>query len=499
MSKRRSGILLHITSLPSPYGIGDFGATAYKFVDFLAETRQSLWQILPLNPTCSVYGNSPYSSYSAFAGNHIMISLDLLAQDGLLTKSDIGGHMTFHDDRVDYESVTAYKEKALRTAYKNIHRKLGKDFEFERFCNENAHWLEDYAVFVVLKEYFQGIIWSDWPEDLRNRKESVLRDWKEKLKDRILMEKFFQYLFFKQWFALKKYCNSKHIQIIGDIPIYVTYDSADVWAKPEIFKLNEARMPTFVAGVPPDYFSKTGQLWGNPVYNWNILKETGYSWWLRRIEDNLKLFDIVRLDHFRGFVSYWEVPSDEKTAINGMWVDAPVKDFFDTLYKHFPSLPIIAEDLGIITPDVREIMEMFGIPGMKVLLFAFGDDLPINPYTLHNHIKHSIVYTGTHDNNTIKGWFKNEVSSADRKRIHDYLGREISEDTIHREIIRLAMMSVANMVVIPMQDILGLGEKSRMNLPATSKNNWTWRLLPEQITPALIKELTETTVIYGRT
>ncbi|CAG0939139.1 partial 4-alpha-glucanotransferase, partial [Candidatus Brocadiaceae bacterium] len=464
MNKRRCGILLHITSLPSPYGIGDFGATAYKFVDFLAETRQSLWQILPLNQTCTVYGNSPYSSYSAFAGNHLMISPDFLVQEGILSKSDIDGHTIFPNERVDYKIVTDYKERILRVAYKNIHRKLGKDFEFERFCNENAYWLDDYALFIGLKEHFHGVAWSDWPEDLRNRKDEVIKDWKEKMNDRILMEKFFQFLFFKQWFSLKKYCNSKNIQIIGDIPIYVTYDSADVWAKPEIFKLDNAKKPMLVAGVPPDYFSATGQLWGNPVYDWDILKETGYSWWLRRIEYNLKRYDIIRLDHFRGFVSYWEIQAGEKTAVNGRWVTTPVKDFFDTLYRHFPSLPIIAEDLGEeIPPEVREIMSIFGIPGMKVLLYAFGEDLPTNPFIPHNYTKCCVVYTGTHDNNTTKGWYKKETSPNDRNRIQQYLGREVTEDNIHREFIRLAMMSVANMVVLPMQDILGLGEESRMN------------------------------------
>ncbi len=498
MNKRRCGILLHITSLPSSHGIGDFGAAAYKFVDFLIETKQSLWQILPLNQTSTVYGNSPYSSYSAFAGNHNMISLDLLMQDGLLTKSDIESHTAFPKDRVNYNNVTAYKENALRVAYRNIHNKLAQNFEFESFCNENIYWLDDYALFVALKEHFQGVIWSDWPEDLRYRKDEVMKDWKQKLNERIIMEKFFQFLFFKQWFSLKKYCNSKNIQIIGDIPIYVTYDSADVWANPEIFKLDNAKKPTFVAGVPPDYFSATGQLWGNPVYKWDMLKETGYLWWLRRIEFNLKLFDVVRLDHFRGFVSYWEVPATEKTAVNGRWVNAPVKDFFDTLYRHFPSLPIIAEDLGEeITPEVREIMSIFGIPGMKVLLYAFGEDLPTNPFIPHNYTKYCVVYTGTHDNNTTKGWYKKEISPKDRDRIQQYLGREVTEDNIHRELIRLAMMSVANMVLIPMQDILGLGEESRMNFPATSENNWAWKLLPEQITPTLIKELTEATVLYG--
>ncbi|MCF6154376.1 MAG: 4-alpha-glucanotransferase [Candidatus Brocadia sp.] len=499
MNRRRSGILLHITSLPSPHGVGDFGDTAYKFVDFLAETRQCLWQVLPLNPTRTVYGNSPYSSYSAFAGNHLMISLDLLVRDGILLKSDIEGSVTFPRDRVEYKTVTEYKENILRIAYKHIHRKLEKDFEFEEFCNENKYWLDDYTLFITLKEHFHGVSWSDWPEDLKYRKEEVVRSWKEKLKERILMEKFYQFLFFKQWYSLKKYCNSKNIQIIGDIPIYVTYDSAEVWAKPEIFKLDNAQKPLFVAGVPPDYFSATGQLWGNPVYNWDVLKETGFSWWLKRIEFNLKLYDIVRLDHFRGFVSYWEVPAGEKTAVNGKWVNAPVKDFFDLLYRHFPSLPIIAEDLGEeITPEVREIMSIFGIPGMKVLQYAFGKDLPTSPFIPHNYTTSCVVYSGTHDNNTTKGWYKKELSHEDRDRIQKYLGREVTEDNIHHHLIRLAMMSVANMVVIPMQDILGHGEESRMNFPATSENNWKWRLLPEQITPAQIQELSEATMIYGR-
>lgn len=498
MDRRKSGILLHITSLPSPHGIGDFGSHAYQFVDFLAESKQCLWQILPLNPTSTAYGNSPYSSYSAFAGNHIMINPELLIEDSLLSKSDLEGHTAFPPDKVNYEAVTVFKENILRKAYKNFQARLPNEFEYKRYCEENAYWLDDYALFITLKEHFRGVAWCDWPSDLRYRKEAVLRDWKVKFRERIGMERFFQYIFFKQWFSLKKHCNSKNIQIIGDIPIYVTFDSADVWAKPEIFKLDDKKNPRFVAGVPPDYFSATGQLWGNPVYDWNTLKATGYSWWMKRMEYNLKLFDIVRLDHFRGFVSYWEIPAGEETAINGKWEDVPVKDFFTTLFKHFPTLPVIAEDLGTITPDVRDIMNLFELQGMKILLFAFGEDLPTNPYIPHNHIRYCVVYTGTHDNNTIKGWYNKEVSPEEQKRICRYLGREVSGDDIHREIIRLAMMSVANMVIMPMQDVLGLGEESRMNFPSTARNNWAWRLLKEQITPALTKEITEITEIYGR-
>lgn len=498
MKRRKSGILLHITSLPSPYGIGDLGHSAYRFADLLADSRQCLWQILPLNPTSTAYGNSPYSSYSAFAGNHILISPDLLMEDGLVLKSDLNAYMPSPNDRVDYESVTAFKENILRIACKNCLSGKGNSFEFERFCRGNAYWLDDYSLFVALKEEFHGIIWSDWPEDIRYRRDAAVREWKAKLQERIVLENFFQYVFFKQWSFLKRYCNEKNVQIIGDIPIYVIYDSADVWAGPEIFKLNDAKTPLSVAGVPPDYFSATGQLWGNPVYRWDALKDTGYSWWLKRMEHNLRLYDMVRLDHFRGFVAYWEVPANEKTAIHGKWVEAPAKDFFHTLFRHFPNPPIIAEDLGIITPDVREIMDIFELPGMKILLFAFTDDMPDNPYIPHNHKEHCVVYTGTHDNTTIKGWYRREAGPEEKKRICNYIGREISEGEIHREIIRLAMMSVANMVVIPMQDVLGLGEESRMNIPAIAGNNWAWRLLPEQLTPSLMEELAEMTVIYGR-
>jgi 4-alpha-glucanotransferase len=325
-----------------------------------------------------------------------------------------------------------------------------------------------------------------------------MKEMSEDLKDIILREKFLQYIFFNQWYSLRTYCDSINVKIFGDIPIYVNYDSADVWANPEIFNLDIERKPAFVSGVPPDYFSVTGQLWGHPVYKWDVLKKSGYAWWIKRIEHNLKLFDLFRLDHFRGFVGYWEVPADEKTAINGKWVKAPAEDFFKTVLKQFPHISIVAEDLGIITPDVKEVMKKFGFPGMKVLLFAFNGDPRTNPYTPHNHIKHCVLYTGTHDNNTIRGWFKRELDPEGKKRLYEYLGREVTDKTVHHEIIRLAMMSVADMVIIPMQDILGLGEKDRMNLPSTTSGNWEWRLTPEQITPSLVKRLSEMTMIYGR-
>lgn len=498
MNKRGSGILLHITSLPSPYGIGDFGPDAYRFVDFLSASGQGFWQILPLNPTSVVLGNSPYSSYSAFAGNHILISPDILIEDGLLLMSDIKAHVSIPAGRVDYRAVAEFKEKILLRAYDNFRKKPGLKDEFEDFCRNNSFWLDDYTLFVALKEKFNGIAWSGWPDDLKHRKDKTLKSWNKTLNDRISMEKFFQYIFFRQWSALKGYCNEKNIKIIGDIPIYVIFDSSDVWANPEMFKLDREMRPMFVAGVPPDYYSKTGQLWGNPVYRWDVLKESGYSWWLKRIGQNVRLYDVVRLDHFRGFVAYWEVSAGSETAASGRWVEAPAGDFFKIVCGSFPGIPIIAEDLGIITPDVDEIKDLFGFPGMKLLMFAFGDDLPLNPYIPHNYSRNCVVYTGTHDNNTVKGWFESETSPEDRERLFKYLGREVSADIIHIELMRLAMMSVANLAIIPMQDILGLGHESRMNLPATSKRNWEWRMMKEQITPELIKQLSGMTELYGR-
>jgi 4-alpha-glucanotransferase len=498
MQKRSSGILLHITSLPSPYGIGDFGSEAYKFADFLAVTHQRFWQILPLNLTCTAYGNSPYSSFSAFAGSHLMISPERMVKDGFLSKADIQSSPEFHERTVDYTAVTKYKEKLFRLAYKKNIDNLTNHNDFQKFCNENSHWLNDFSLFISLKKHFKGAEWGHWPDELRDRQESAIKEWTEKLRDQILHEKFLQYLFFSQWYSLKNYCDSINIKILGDIPIYVNYDSSDVWAHPDIFSLDRDKRPVFVSGVPPDYFSATGQLWGHPVYNWDVLKKSGYAWWIKRIEHNLKLFHMFRLDHFRGFVGYWEVPAGEKTAINGKWVKAPAEDFFKTLLKVFPHISIIAEDLGVITPDVKEIMKKFGFPGMKVLLFAFSEDLPTNPYALHNHINSCVVYTGTHDNNTIKGWFKRELDHEGKKRLSEYLGREVSDKTVHWEIIRLAMMSVADMAIIPMQDILGLGESDRMNLPASTSGNWEWRLAPDQISPSLIKKLSDITRIHGR-
>jgi len=497
LNQRGSGILLHFTSLPSPFGIGDFGPWAYRFADFLAETKQSYWQCLPINPTDIEYGNSPYHSMSAFACNPLLISPELLIQEGLLTKADLEPLPSFSRERVDFDLVVSYKDRLRCSAYDRFKRE-GANGEYRSFCSQQVSWLDDFALFVALKEEFKGRPWNEWPDNLRDREPEALFRAGERLREKIQEQKFLQYLFFRQWSSLKKYCTERGIKIIGDVPIYVVHDSADVWMHPNLFNLDHEKRPLTVAGVPPDYFSKTGQLWGNPVYRWEALKSTGYEWWTKRIAHNLNMFDVVRVDHFRGFMAYWEVPAKEKTAVNGKWVKAPGMDFFSRLSAVFPDLPIIAEDLGTITPDVWATMEHFGFPGMKVLLFGFDESLPRNAYAPHNHTKNAVVYTGTHDNNTAMAWFEKEAGEEDRARLSLYVGKEINVENVHRELIRLAMMSVADTAILSMQDLLGLGEWARMNRPAQEKGNWRWRLMPEQLTNQLAHKLLEMTELYGR-
>ena len=498
MKSRSSGVLLHITSLPSPHGVGDMGPEAYRFVDFLSGAAQRFWQILPLNPTGTYLGNAPYTSYSAFAGNPLLISLEMLQSDGLLESSDLEISPPFSADHCDYSGSIDYKGRLLRKAFENFKNASHLREAFEHFCAENGDWLEDYASFVALKDRFEESAWYDWPKEYRDRDQTAMHLVKTELADRIVMAKFFQYLFFKQWFSLKEHCRNKNIKIIGDIPIYTSIDSSDVWSAPQMYKLNEEKQPLFVAGAPPDYFSETGQRWGNPVYRWDYFRETGYEWWIKRIGHNLKLYDFMRLDHFRGFVAYWEIPAEDDTAVNGKWVQAPAMEFFETLMKRFPGLPLIAEDLGLITADVKNVMEHFRFPGMKVLLFAFGPDLPTNPYAPHNYARNCVVYTGTHDNNTVRGWFQHEASAEDKQRFFDYTGREMPEDEIHWEWIRMAMASVANVAIIPMQDLLGAGQEARMNHPSRSEGNWTWRVRADQITDDLRDRLRHLTWLYNR-
>ncbi len=475
---RVAGILLHITSLPSPFGIGELGPTAYQFVDFLYASEQKLWQVLPLNPTCVEHGNSPYFSISLFAGNPLLISPELLCKDGLLSEKDLEGCQV-QGDKVDYPTAWSIKENILEKAYRNF----SENGEYRNFLEENAYWLEDFCRFKVLKDKYRKP-WNVWES------ESI-----KGLEDKIKKEKFLQFVFFKQWKALKAYANSKGIKIMGDLPIYPAFDSSDVWSNKDLFKLDEHNSPYVVAGVPPDYFSKEGQLWGNPVYNWERLKEEGFSWWIRRIRHNLRLFDLLRLDHFRGFVAYYEVPASEKTAVRGRWVSAPAEEFFTKLREEFPDFPFVAEDLGLITKDVEEIRDRFGFPGMKVLVFAFESEN--HPYMPHNHNKNSFVYTSTHDNMPVRGWYLQELDPSSKERLFRYLGRELSEEDVSYALIRLAYMSVSKACIVPMQDLLNLGQDARMNTPGKKEGNWEWRLkdMPDDELSFKLKELCLT---YGR-
>ena len=489
MNERASGILLHITSLPSKYGIGDLGPSSYEFVDFLHEARQKYWQVLPLNPTEMTYGNSPYSCPSSFAGNPMLLSPELLINDGYLSKSDLPALPEFPIDCLDFKLASSYKIGLLKTAFESNLTGIARHSDFRKFCLKNKHWLDDYCLYTSIKSGSNFGTWQKFPPDLRDRNGQSLKDWQEKEEHFILYNKFVQYIFFKQWYLLKKYSNDNGIKIIGDIPYYVNYDSSDVWANQDIFKLDENKNPEYVSGVPPDYFSETGQLWGNPVYNWDKLKETEYSWWIKRIGHNLSMFDKLRLDHFRGFVSYWEVNAGETTALNGKWADLNAESFFDTLFSRFDKSKFIAEDLGLITEDVKEIIRHYELPGMKILLFAFGNDYPYGDYLPTNFNNNCFVYTGTHDNNTVLGWWSEEAEDAERNRVSEYLGKEINENNVNWELIELAMKSRANNVIIPMQDILSLGASARMNTPSTTSGNWTWKLKSIDFLSAIIEKL----------
>jgi 4-alpha-glucanotransferase len=490
MTGREGGVLLHVTSLPSPFGIGDLGPEAFRFVDFLARARQKCWQVLPLMPTDTAFGNSPYHSPSAFAFSPLLVSPEELVRDGLLEADDLASAPAGRTDRVDYERVTAWKIPLLERAAEAF---LARPEEpgFRTFCAEHAGWLEDYAAFTAFKAHFGGRPWTTWTPAIRDREPAAMAALASALGREIEKEKARQYLFYRQWTALRDRCREHGVRIIGDMPIYVDHDSADVWAGPGLFQLDERKAPVAVAGVPPDYFSATGQLWGNPLYRWDILKARKFDWWVRRMEHNLRLFDLVRVDHFRGLVGYWEVPAGERTAANGRWVEAPAADLFKRLRRAFRPLPIIAEDLGVITPDVREVMDRFGFPGMKVLLFAFGDDDADHPYRPHTYDRNCVVYTGTHDNNTSRGWFEIDARPEERDRLARYLGRAVGASTVASELVRLAVMSRAGLAVIPAQDLLGLGAEARMNKPATIGGNWEWRLEPGALDGALAGRLAE--------
>jgi 4-alpha-glucanotransferase len=500
MKKRSSGILMHITSLPSAYGIGDLGPTAYQFADFLEEAGQRHWQILPLNPVDEGNGYSPYSSLSAFAGNPLLISPDVLCHEGYVEENDLENKYYFRDASVDYILVKAYKDYLFDVAYGNFKKRLmgNKKHEYENFCSTHSYWLDDYALFVAIKQQFEGKSWKEWTEGLRKREHQALEIAKMELQESIDKEKFLQFIFFEQWFALKNYCKMRNIGFIGDMPFYVSYDSSDVWSFTKYFNLDEKGDPVTVSGVPPDYFSSTGQLWGTPIFKWDLLRDNDYDWWLNRISHNLYMFDMVRLDHFRAFSAYWEVPAHHTTAIDGAWAKGPGSAFFHRLKEKFPEMPIIAEDLGTIDDDVRELIQKFDMAGMKVLLFAFGPEMAKNPYIPHNHVTNCVVYTGTHDNNTVKGWYLNEANEEDRHQISAYLNKDVNENNVHEAFLTMALMSVGNVVIFPIQDAIGLGQEARMNIPSTAQGNWTWRILPEHLNSELSKKLFNRMKLYDR-
>jgi 4-alpha-glucanotransferase len=492
--ERSGGILLHPTSLPGDYGIGTLGRDAIKFIDFLAKARQKIWQILPLNPTG--FADSPYQCFSSIAGNPLLIDPELLVAEGFLEADDPEPLTDLQEGRVNYGQVTRLKYPLLKKAFLGYQAKAGQNEKerYQRFLENNSYWLNDYAMFMALKEQFGQKPWYQWDEGLKMKAEDVLQPYYMVLQDKIEFQKFLQYLFFKQWMGVKDYAHQRSIRIIGDIPLYVAHDSADAWANPDIFQFDSKKDPVAVGGVPPDYFSLTGQLWGNPLYRWEKLAEDGYKWWINRIKDNLVLYDMIRIDHFRGLAAYWAVPYGEKTAINGKWIPCPGKSLLTALQKEFGELPIIAEDLGVITPDVVELRDSFGLPGMKILQFAF-DSNEANDYLPYNYPKNCVVYTGTHDNDTVMGWYSG-AKKEDKKLVMDYLHSDGKE--LHWDFIRLAWASVASLAITPAQDLLGLANDARMNLPGTTVNNWMWRLKSGQLTDDLAAKLAEMTVLYGR-
>ena len=489
---RTSGILLHPTSLPSRFGIGDLGPEAYKFVDFLVEAGQGLWQVLPLNPTG--YGDSPYASYSAFAGNTLLISPERLIEDGLLDQAALEADQPVGP--VDYGYAHQLKNRLLSRAYERFRDTNDEDHRggFESFCERQRYWLDDYALFRALKDEHAGVAWTEWDR-------SVVRD-----KSRVEAHKFCQFLFFRQWAKLRRYCHEREIKIIGDFPIFVAHDSADVWTNPALFKLDRDGKPLVVAGVPPDYFSATGQFWGNPLYNWERMQADGFKWWIERVRGMFAIVDIARVDHFRGFVASWEIPGGDKTAEKGQWVKTPGRELFNSIRSALGELPIIAEDLGVITDNVNALRDELGFPGMRVLQFGFGAEPKISVDLPHNYIRNVVAYTGTHDNDTTVGWFNaaagegstrtDQQIEAQRQFCLQYLNTK--GDEIHWDFIRAVWASVADRAIAPLQDVLGLGSEARMNLPNSTEGNWSWRYKSGALTSDLAVRLRELTHLYGR-
>jgi 4-alpha-glucanotransferase len=491
---RSSGLLLHPTSLPGRWGIGDLGSAAYTFVDFLAATGQQLWQVMPLGPTG--YGDSPYQSFSAFAGNPMLISPDLLREEGLLADEDSAATLHFPDAAVDYGVVIPFKTGLLHRSFERFKASASTEQRatFSDFLARNHTWLTDYALFAALKEAHNYTGWNSWEPEIARYEPDAVAQWAATLSDQVQFHSYLQFQFYRQWTRLKTYANERGVKVIGDIPIFVAYDSADLWANRDVFALDEDGNPTVVAGVPPDYFSATGQRWGNPLYRWDALAKREYGWWVERFRSMFTLFDIVRLDHFRGFVAYWEVPAEEETAINGRWVSGPGAALFDTVRQALGDVPIIAEDLGLITPDVIALRDKLDFPGMKVLQFAFGGS-PDELYLPHNYERRCVVYTGTHDNDTTLGWWRSAPDHV-RSHVQMYLGRDGND--ISWDFIRLALSSVAEMAIVPLQDVLTLGSEARMNTPGLPSGNWSWRYTPDMLDQHIAGRLRTLTELYGR-
>ena len=495
MKKRQSGVLMHISSLPGKYGIGSFGQSAYDFVDFLVRTKQRYWQILPLGTTS--YGDSPYQSFSAFAGNTYFIDFDILIEEGLLNEADVKG-ADFGDNprKVDYAKIFDARRPIMEKAVARF-LKAEDLSDYESFVEQNAAWLEVFAEYMAIKEHFDNLAWTEWPDEaIRRREAASLASYRAKLVDKLTYHRVTQYLFFKQWLRLKAYANEHHIEIVGDMPIYVAADSADVWAQPHFFKTDAVGKPTCVAGCPPDEFSETGQLWGNPIYDWEAMDKDGYAWWIERLRESFKIYDIVRIDHFRGFESYWEVPAGSETSASGKWVKGPDYKLFAAVKEALGDLNIIAEDLGFMTDEVIELRERTGFPGMKILQFAFNpDDESIDsPHLAPNN---SVMYTGTHDNNTVLGWYKDEIDDATRQYMAQYTNRKEYE-TVPHAMLRTIFASVSFMAIATMQDLLELDGAARMNYPSTIGGNWTWRMTAEELNPIVEGELYSLTKTYRR-
>lgn len=498
--QRASGILLHITSLPSWFGIGDMGPEAFHFIDFLKKAHQRWWQILPLTYTDGGVGYSPYSSPSAFAGNIWLVSPELLVQDGWLMEKHLPEGLGFPEGKVDFDKAALHKKKILKEAYHQFKAQgTGEQQEhFLEFERSAGGWLNDFTLFMALKARFNNKPWNEWPKEFRDREVSALHDFSLEMRGQIEETRFYQFLVFHQWGRLKKYANEEGVQIFGDLPFYINHDSADVWANPGYFKLDDSKKPLAVSGVPPDYFSADGQLWGTPVYDWAALEKNGFDWWLKRIEHNLYLYDLLRIDHFRAFSAYWEVPAGAATAREGHYVPSPGHRFFSVLQNRFPEMPFVAEDLGDIDEPVKKLMHDFGLPGMLVLQFAFDESLPHNTFAPHNHRENYVVYPGTHDNNTAIGWWNEEATSIQKGLLEKYTGQKITDANIHKIFIRMALGSVARTAIIPMQDILGLGPEGIMNVPGSSSGQWAWKMPGTAQLPGIITELRELASIFNR-